>query len=89
MVVSRDVLCPRVQPEHPSTVGRSLWPVTGQPPTHMGVRRTVRARWWRFTMEVSRREAVVAMPYAVALARAVERIPEPTALEGGCRYEPK
>lgn len=29
------------------------------------------------------------MPYAVALARAVERIPEPGALEGGCRYEPK
>lgn len=29
------------------------------------------------------------MPYAVAPARAVERIPEPGALEGGCRYEPK
>lgn len=41
-------------------------------------------------MVVSQRmEAVVAMPYAVALARAVERIPEPGALEGGCRYEPK
>ena len=30
-----------------------------------------------------------AMPYDVALARAVEQIPAPSALEGGCRYEPK
>ena len=30
-----------------------------------------------------------AMPYDVALARVVERIPAPGALEGGCRYEPK
>ncbi|WP_043650949.1 ATP-dependent DNA ligase [Cellulosimicrobium cellulans] len=30
-----------------------------------------------------------AMPYDVALARAVEQIPAPGALEGGCRYEVK
>ena len=30
-----------------------------------------------------------AMPYDVALARVVEQIPGPGALEGGCRYEPK
>jgi len=30
-----------------------------------------------------------AMPYDVALARVVEQIPAPSALEGGCRYEPK
>lgn len=30
-----------------------------------------------------------AMPYDVALARVVEQIPAPGALEGGCRYEPK
>lgn len=30
-----------------------------------------------------------AMPYDIALARVVEQVPAPGALEGECRYEPK
>lgn len=44
-------------------------------------------------MECRRGELLVVggrtMPFEVALARAVEQIPAPGALEGGCRYEVK
>lgn len=44
MMVSRDVLCPRVKPEHPSRVGRSPRSVTALSSGHDGKDRSTTAR---------------------------------------------
>lgn len=65
----------------------------------MSLRRCIFSLWayyrsatrppWRDPGTVFALPADLTPPVAVALARAVERIPGPTALPGGCLYEPK